>query len=74
MFLKIHLKKSLFIEIEIFFADVHCMKYKIRWENKKFVDMGTLIRTEVPFIQEVSDRRIEMVKSHVTMEALLTRS
>ena len=27
-----------------FFADVHCVKCRIRWENKDFPDMGTLRR------------------------------
>ena len=31
------------MQIENFFADVHCMKCRIRWENKNFDDMGTLI-------------------------------
>ena len=26
-----------------FYAEVHCMKYRIRWENKNVDDMGTLI-------------------------------
>ena len=34
-----------FIQIEIFFAEVHCMKYRIRWGNKNFDDMGTLSNT-----------------------------
>ena len=28
----------------MFFAEVHCMKYKIRWENNNFHDMDTLRR------------------------------
>ena len=28
--------------MENFLAEVHCMKYRIRWENKNFDDMGTL--------------------------------
>ena len=28
--------------MENFFTKVHCMKYRIIWENKNFDDMGTL--------------------------------
>ena len=38
--LKIH-KKSRFTQIEIFFTDVHCVKYRIRRENKNFDVAGT---------------------------------
>ena len=34
-FLNIHNKIA-------FHPNVHCMKRRIRWENKNFVDMGTL--------------------------------
>ena len=27
-----------------FFTEVHCMKYRIRWEDKNFDDMGTLTK------------------------------
>ena len=28
------------MQIENFFAEVHCMKYRIRWENKNFDVIG----------------------------------
>ena len=28
----------------MFFADVHCMKCRIRWENTNFDDMGTELK------------------------------
>ena len=42
-FLKIYLKNRFLSKSKNFFAEVHCMKYRIRWENKNFDDMGTLI-------------------------------
>ena len=41
-FLNIHNKIAFYPNRKIFFADVHCMKCRIRRENKNFDDMGTL--------------------------------
>ena len=40
-FLNIHNKIAFYPNRKFFFADVHCMKRRIRWENKNFDDMGT---------------------------------
>ena len=42
-FLNIYNKIRFLSKSKNFFADVHCMKCRIRWENKKFDDMSTLI-------------------------------
>ena len=42
-FLDIHNKIAFYPNRKFFFADVHCMKCRIRWENLNFDDMGTLI-------------------------------
>ena len=34
-----------FISSRAGIAEVHCMKYPIRWENKNFDGMGTLIQS-----------------------------
>ena len=35
-------KKNRFLsKSKFFFTEVHCMKYRIRWENKNSDDMGT---------------------------------
>ena len=42
-FLNIHNKIAFNPNRKFFFADVHYMKYRIRWENKNFDDMGTFL-------------------------------
>ena len=42
-FLRIYKKIAFYPNRKKKFAEVHCMKYRIRWENKNFDDMGTLI-------------------------------
>ena len=39
---KTSLKNRFLSKSKNFFAEVHCMKHGIRWENKHFDDMGTL--------------------------------
>ena len=41
-FLKYYLKNSFLSKLKIFFTEVHCMKYRIRWENQNCDDIGTL--------------------------------
>ena len=38
------IKKSHSTQIEICFTEVHCIKYRSRWENTNFHDMGTSIQ------------------------------
>ena len=39
-FLKVHLKNRFLSKSKDFFAEVHCMKYRIRCRNKNLDDMG----------------------------------
>ena len=42
-----HSKQNHFLSKSKFFlADVHCMKCRIRWENKNFDDRGILIQAK----------------------------
>ena len=41
-FLKYYFKNRFLSKLKNFFTEVHCMKYRIRWENQNFDDIGTL--------------------------------
>ena len=48
-FVKIHKKDSFSSTSKIFYAEFHCMKYRIKWKNKNFDVMGTLTQaTRLP--------------------------
>ena len=41
-FSKVHKKNRFSSKSKNLSAEVHCMKFRIKWENKNFDDMGTL--------------------------------
>ena len=48
---------------------IHCMKYRIRWENKNFDDMGTLNNTGMKY--ELQEKQL-LQKLPLQFKAIMT--